>query len=1225
MGVPISGDQGRSIPSMLGLSAAAIPALLFALNGLAGTAPGGARPASAAPAASTPAGEAPTGDWCKQRLREAVDASAWRPEDTASLRKSPQPSSGPPWPFRANVAVGALSGNVSGIVGTHEADPAPVVPAAQGAQGVSEPPLVLVATVADPIDSGDRRSFDSDVAAIQIAMSQAAWLRDRQWLPWDDPLLLSAGDRPYAAMCRRDVPGVLAFRRESSARSGPRRALVYLVGETPTWGVHTNALQYALKQTERPDLQDVHIVGPTFSGSASSLRAGIEEWRRHDAATLAHVRVHVVAGSANGPALAEELDQPGENIELASPNVGIDRLECAFWRYLASEKNVSASPRRHVLKSVGLIHELGTAYGVAHPADEHRSGDEVDARKIFGCDLSPEVDLQFPIHVASIRDAYAASDGKPSSAPADLARKTYLDLPLGEEPGTDEPMNQSALTAASRDTALAHLLTEVSTEGIRYLGIVATTTADTLFLARKIRDVAPDVRLVFFSNDVLLTHPAARTYTAGSYVVTPYPFLGSDDFALKDDDDHSFRHLHLPLETDASEAVLNATLDALGPPASDLRVEAGWPVGPFVWIGAVGASDVIPIAMAQVPVNAGDTKTPAPSVEEAKLRVERDVTPPTLWQVALLLLVVFAFRDVQRESVRAPAMKTEPGDLAPASVRDWDLAMLRWRYAMSATVRFTMIAAALAYMTGLDLLGLMTYHHGAKPGAVVRAFVFASAVAAIAATTWRAAKNGRAFIGAAWKAGLSTMTPLAGDEHAPSDLPAPSDLLAKTRMQKVRRLEAGRLAFLVLAIGLGLWATAPCFLWYALEHTHGRSDANGTLFVLRSLLLIDGVSPAWPIVCLLAGVYVRSRARMDTLWLRFGTILRARSSGAGGTTLALSGVLCDPAQDDGFARAELDLIDAGLGAVPRADFWMVAAGASLPLVLFTLRPPSTLDGVSSTWMLLFGFTFVHGLCIASLAHLTRYWRALRVLLARLAAHPAGAWLELADERLSLRSVFELPKTRSDGRSLRVLAELFQPLAGYFEPEFRDKMKAERHGAEELRFSKKGEASVETEGQYVGVRVCEAARWAIVLRDRARLARSDDRLCEIFVASVIASLVRRYTRPLGSMMFGLVGQALLLLAAIAGYAVEPKRLLLTYTWLLMLSVAAVGLSILIDANRNGTLSRLSGKKPGQVWSWDFAIHALRWAAIPILAMLAAEYPGAAGSAWTTIGPMLRVFH
>ena len=83
-------------------------------------------------------------------------------------------------------------------------------------------------------------------------------------------------------------PGLILFRDNENSRL----LVVFLVGETPTTGVHKSAFESALKQvSELPkyapqatciaglDCQsEIKIIGPSFSGSATSIRLSLEEW-----------------------------------------------------------------------------------------------------------------------------------------------------------------------------------------------------------------------------------------------------------------------------------------------------------------------------------------------------------------------------------------------------------------------------------------------------------------------------------------------------------------------------------------------------------------------------------------------------------------------------------------------------------------------------------------------------------------------------------------------------------------------------------------------------------------------------------------------------------------------------------------------------------------------------------------------------------------------------------
>lgn len=131
--------------------------------------------------------------------------------------------------------------------------------------------------------------------------------------------------------------------------------------------------------------------------------------------------------------------------------------------------------------------------------------------------------------MSTIRDAYEVLDqtgGAGRERDPSVARHTSLQVSLHEPrlPLDLQAETSPTKTTNAQDLALAHVLGEISREGVRYVGIRATDIGDAIFLARKIRDVAPDVRLAFFNADVLLLHPSFRQDLTGSLVVSPYPF-----------------------------------------------------------------------------------------------------------------------------------------------------------------------------------------------------------------------------------------------------------------------------------------------------------------------------------------------------------------------------------------------------------------------------------------------------------------------------------------------------------------------------------------------------------------------------------------------------------------------------------------------------------------------------------------------------------------------------
>src|SRR5208337_3163640 len=103
----------------------------------------------------------------------------------------------------------------------------------------------LIATVPDPIDSRLPNFFNSFAESIESAAQDAGYTLDRFALPW-----MEEGDKGQngPALGRQtlaeSVPGLILFRNPTEQKL----LLVFLVGETPTTGIHKQAMFSALEQ-----------------------------------------------------------------------------------------------------------------------------------------------------------------------------------------------------------------------------------------------------------------------------------------------------------------------------------------------------------------------------------------------------------------------------------------------------------------------------------------------------------------------------------------------------------------------------------------------------------------------------------------------------------------------------------------------------------------------------------------------------------------------------------------------------------------------------------------------------------------------------------------------------------------------------------------------------------------------------------------------------------------
>ncbi len=190
--------------------------------------------------------------------------------------------------------------------------------------------LFMIATVPDPSASHLPYLFDCFLGSMQRAAEAEHLMLDRFDLPWLEELEKKEASRESSGSATEATPepvenhdyltepGLVLFRDPQSAK-GPRLLVVFLVGETPTAGVHKEALLSALRQIDRlsgPNNSTIKILGPAFSGSAESMESTLRDWlaergQQQNGIAKAHkLEITIVSGSATAAPIASS---PSEN------------------------------------------------------------------------------------------------------------------------------------------------------------------------------------------------------------------------------------------------------------------------------------------------------------------------------------------------------------------------------------------------------------------------------------------------------------------------------------------------------------------------------------------------------------------------------------------------------------------------------------------------------------------------------------------------------------------------------------------------------------------------------------------------------------------------------------------------------------------------------------------------------------------------------------------------
>jgi hypothetical protein len=663
----------------------------------------------------------------------------------------------------------------------------------------------MIVTIADPIDSGLVYTFESALQAVRRAVERTPenrqpFYRDRSWLPWDDQEVPSE-ERKALEACRHSTPGIMLFHGGSPQR--PEIFVLLLVGESPTSGVRQAALLNALSLQARfqgeptetaSGVRVVRIIGPMFSGSAQSVALALRNW-----AGTKSVRFHVTSGTATGSAVPGWLRRTVAGqaaIEYSATAVPEATVECAYLWFLRARLGVGTVEAvrdgpGNELEGVATLTESGTEFGNTTGSAGANPRQPPDGARSPGvdCKWAPASSLRFPFHISSLRDAYEALDHVAAQGRKEptVARATSLAASLKEgRAPVDVDGSPSAKTRAAEDITLRNLLDYVTTSGIRHLAVHATDIGDAIFLSRKLRDAAPDVRLAFFEADALLLHPTYRADLVGSLVVSPYPFLGASGLS-----DGSPPLQVTGFENGNAQGLYNAVLAQRFPARESLGLLRNYSLGsdlPLpIWISTIGRGSFVPtkvtptrdcdaIIHGTVDPNPADEvcNTPSPQgawtrfnqLKSADLRLESDAAVPHTWDFLLVLLVFALWLDVKNQNQGAARLATDliPSAVATANDPPLDRAIGRTKWLLYGSIRSFLFVLVFGYVGVLNCFALIA--RGGLNGevtflgayyAVVTTLVAAGGFVAAAIVTFSVARRYRSdyqrfaeCVGATW-------------------------------------------------------------------------------------------------------------------------------------------------------------------------------------------------------------------------------------------------------------------------------------------------------------------------------------------------------------------------------------------------------------------------------------------------------------------------------------------
>ena len=971
------------------------------------------------------------------------------------------------------------------------------------------------------------------------------FLLDRVWLPWTDP-----DQRGQAA------PGVLLFRG-----TNPQvLEVVFVIPETSKMGIQKDAFREALNLVA--DLQDatiepqVSILGPSFSGSVESLRLALLSWRQ-DRGELLGFR------AASGSATADGLENTFDELHVSFCRAALPDsvLYIRTFGFLSGEMGWD-------LGRVGLLIEDDTQYGQSFAKNPDPDPDSAKEK------ASIPVVFTFPSHLADLRNAWEAVQKeakKTESDPIPSERRSLgLDL-SGQEREADLVSTFSSTTTSSNDLLFSNLLQTIAREGIRYVGILATDPKDKLFLAEKLRQLAPDVVLFTFDNNLLYAHPDYMEEMSGMLVLSSYPLFtegapgfprlrsGSGDAASRRRSGGQRKQF----SSEYQEGVYQAVRYLLG--ARSLP-------DPQAWITAVGNGSLWPVARLPVaPKALGDARFCAQLLKQQALKEQasappRDARKKTaaapvqdgfddkddlqilLLAVLFCLLAIGLHRAALMDEI--PKAPVDPDDGRPIHDVRGNRALL-----LAGT---GMVAAATGVLLAVATVPLWS-HSWSEAVGVARStapsrWIYLLGLAA--AYGWLVLRVARA---------------------AHGDRPGPRRLAAWT---------AAALAAFALLIVAVFWLGVP--------------GDQMQLFYLRVRAFSSGLSPLVPLGVVGGAIYfwIWSELKRRRLMVRLASDCPLESLG-------------DPAVKgyEPMMRALRHLLTRtwprrlAAGETPP---WILPAIAFVPpaiLLWGTVQPIGEARPFGRLFVLL--VLAAYALSALSFYRFVRLWRETRRVLLRLdnASPEVASAFEAISKELDWRPIksfgWRIPPFRSMMLSVQKLRELAAAgkvtIAGG-----PDALEAALQGMFDGERNEEGSAQ-EIENRNQLARILSQA--CVDLRPKI-----DDPEVKKFLALRVAAYLRFVFAHLRSCLIAALTSGLLVLIAVTTYAFEPKHFVLLGGWLALAAAVVLTLWIFLQMDRNPTLSRIGGTTPGKVtFDTAFVTKLVTYAGIPVLGLVATQFP------------------
>jgi hypothetical protein len=879
---------------------------------------------------------------------------------------------------------------------------------------------------------------------------------------------------------------------------------------------------------------------------------------------------------------------------------------------------------------IAVLKESGTAYA----ADGEAVAEDPEA--------CPDIaTMRFPLHISAVRRAYDAA-AQAGSAPPGSSTTTSSGMNLNpslDEPADplDVPPSLSPRTPFTNDLVLSALVRELSRRDVRFIGLQATDPSDVVFLAQQVRERMPDARFYVFGSDLIYTHPKFTPALLGAYVVSSYPLFLPGQAWVREP-----RHDVSAFASDASEGVFNAArafLDRDVSPDGASSSRAGGPLPlvdyfdeegrsgqlPSAWVSLVGLGGFWPVAR----LDASDDTTgyvldarraPASVNSQATIVLQPDPKPPLDWWLAFGVATALC---AAHANGQWRGLRKVPKDIFElvGFAEPVDPSLKAPHHAHAAACSVALLAAA------VPVCVVAAGTSGATSLRTV-AWVVIALLAVLAFMHGRAAAQA---------------TRVAVDANP--GLPTAPRALLRTAL----------LALPALVWWLLAWAATVAI---AMPPPGTDGSLWGALLCTRLSDLGSGLSPIVPLVAISAAVYTWHASQ----------VARIRERDAV-RDLRLSKVFTT-SKDKDVVSLEAGVLDALVSSAPSPAPMVATFAALITIALFYAYWPSSLESAPmADGALRVALVAAAAGVTVAVVTLLEYWRRLERLLARLSNDPMVGGFDRLPKPFVRSLEDQIASAPVGSRGLHTMIrqlELLETNRVACSPGVPplDVPWPQLEAAKEEQAST-GEAAPESVGAAGGpvteclmcqgstLRCCLLPVWktrsltiaADSLKDDAGAALTNPtgpdaipttlaltnpsvapakelwlRLAEEYLACVVTMILGHFVRHFRLLLATVTSGVLLVMIAVSAYPLEPRRELMAGVWLLTLAAVSASAYTLVALERNDLLSRIGKKEPGTVaFDRTFLTGLFMWALIPILGLLALQYPQIAGQVFSFLSP------